>query len=53
MDVDGGGGVELVQVLDALAQIVLQGRQSCHDGRGAEAVRDEREVSEVSLNTGL
>ena len=51
MDVDGGGGVELVQVLDALAQIVLQGRQGGHDGRGAEAVRDEREVSEVTLYT--
>ena len=53
MDVYRGVWVELVQVLDALRQIVLQGGQGGHDGGGAEAVRDEREVSEMSLYTGL
>ena len=53
MDVYRGVWVELVQVLDALCQIVLQGGEGGHDGRGAEAVRDEGEVSEMSLYTGL
>ena len=53
VNVEGGGGIELVQVLDTLGQIVLQGGQGGHDGRGAEAVSDEREVSEVPLYGGV
>ena len=53
MDVYRGVWVELVQVLDALCQIVLQGGEGGHDGGGAESVRDEREVSEMSLYTGV
>ena len=53
MNVDGGGGVEFVQVLDTLGQIVLQGGQGGHDGGGAEPVSDVREVSEVSLDARL
>ena len=53
VDVHRGVRVELVQVLDALCQIVLQGGEGGHDSGGAEAVCDEREVSEMSLNTGV
>ena len=49
----GGGGVGLVEVLDALVEVVLDGGESRHDGRGAEAVGDHGEVSEVSLYTGI
>ena len=47
------GGVDLVQVPGALLHVVLDGPQGGHDGRGAEAVRDVGEVSEMSLNAGL
>ena len=42
--------VELVQVLDALVHIVLDGGQCRDDGRGAEAVGDHGEVGEGSLD---
>ena len=41
--------IRLVQVLDALVQIVLDGDERGHDGGGAEAVRDHGEVGEVAL----
>ena len=47
------GGVDLVQVPGALLHVVLDGPQGGHDGRGAEAVRDVGEVSEMSLNARL
>ena len=47
------GGIDLVQVPGALLHVVLHGPQGGHDGRGAEAVGDVREVGEVSLNAGL
>ena len=47
------GGVDLVQVPGALLHVVLHGPQGGHDGRGAEAVGDVREVGEMSLNAGL
>ena len=47
------GGVNLVQVPGALLHVVLHGPQGGHDGRGAEAVGDVREVGEMSLNAGL
>ena len=47
------GGIDLVQVPGALLHVVLHGPQGGHDGRGAEAVRDVGEVSEMSLNAGL
>ena len=49
----GGGGVGLVEVLDALVEVVLDGGESRHDGRGAEAVGDGGEVGQVSLDAGL
>ena len=42
--------VELVQVLDALVHVVLDGGQGRDDGRGAEAVGDHGEVGEGSLD---
>ena len=50
---NGCGGVELVQVLDALVHIVLYGRQGGHDGGGPEAVGDHGEVGEGSLDAGV
>ena len=47
------GGIDLVQVPGALLHVVLHGPQGGHDGRGAEAVGDVREVGEMSLNAGL
>ena len=46
-------GVDLVHVPGALLHVVLHGPQGGHDGRGAEAVSDVREVSEVTLYGGL
>ena len=49
----GGRRVGLVHQLQALVQVVLDCRERGDDGGGAEAVCDEREVSEMSLNTGV
>ena len=40
MDTETRAGVDLVQVLDALVQIVLDGGEGGHYGRGPEPVRD-------------
>ena len=48
-----GGGIGLVQVLDALVQVVLDGGEGRHDGGGAEAVGDHGEVGEVALYAGV
>ena len=47
------GWIVLVQVLDALVEIVLDGGQGGHDGRGPEAVGDEGKVGEVLLDGGV
>ena len=43
----------LVDVLDHLTEVVLDGSHGGDDGRRAEAVCDEREVREVALDVGL
>jgi len=43
----------LVDVLDHLAEVVLDGGHGGDDRRRAEAVRDEREVREVALDVRL
>ena len=48
-----GGWVNFVQTFDGFLHIISYRCQSCHDGRGAEAVSDHGEVSEVSLDAGL
>ena len=46
----GGGGVGLVEVLDALVEIVLDGREGRHNGWRTKAVGDHGEVGEVLLD---
>ena len=46
-------GVDLLQILGALPQVVQDGRQGAHDGRGAEPVGDHGEVGEVTLDGGV
>ena len=46
-------GVELVQVLDALVHVVLDGRECGHYCGGAEAMGDHGEVGEVPLDHGV
>ena len=46
-------GVDLVQVLDALVEIVLDGGEGGHYGRRPEPVRDHGEVCEVPLYAGV
>ena len=46
-------GVDLLQILGALPQVVQDGRQGAHDGRGAEPVGDHGEVSEMTLDGGV
>ena len=53
MQPEGGGGVGLVEELDALVEIVLDGREGGHDGRRPEAVGDEGKVGEVPLDGGV
>ena len=48
-----GAGAELLQALDALVGVVLDGGDGGHDGGGAEPVSDLREVGEVSLDVGV
>ena len=43
-------GVELVQVLDALVHVVLDGSEGGHYCGGAKAVGDHREVGEGALD---
>lgn len=43
----------LVQQLDGLHQVALEGRQRRADGRRAEAVRQQAEVGEAALDAGL
>ena len=50
---EGGAGVELVQVLDTLAEEVLDGGERGHDGGRPEAVGDGGEVAEVPLDGGV
>lgn len=45
--------VHFVHGFDGLGQIVLQRRQGRAHGRRAEPVRDETEVGQAALNTGL
>ena len=49
----GGGGIGLVQVLDALVQIVLDGGEGGHNGGRAKPMGDHGEVGEVALNAGV
>ena len=44
------GVVALLQDLQALVQVALDGGQRRHDGWGPKAVRDQREVREVPLD---
>lgn len=50
-----GGVVQehLVHAFERFGEIVLQGRERGANGRGAEAVRDEAEVREAALDSGL
>ena len=43
-------GVNLLQILGALLQVVEDGGEGAHDGRGAEPVCDHGEVGEVTLD---
>ena len=45
-----GAGVDLLQILGALLQIVEDGREGAHDGGAAEPVCDHREVGEMTLD---
>ena len=49
----GGGGIGLVQVLDALVQIVLDGGEGGHNGGRAKPVGDHGEVGKVALYAGV
>ena len=53
MDTETRAGVDLVQVLDALVEIVLDGGEGGHYGRRPEPVRDHGEVCEVPLYAGV
>ena len=53
MDAEPGAGVGLVQVLDALVQVVLDRGEGGHNGRGPEPVGDHGEVGEVPLYAGV
>ena len=53
MDAEPGAGVGLVQVLDALVQVVLDRGEGGHDGRGPEPVGDHGEVGEMPLYAGV
>ena len=50
-----GGVVQehLVHAFERLGEIVLQGRERGANGRGAEAMRDEAEVREATLDPRL
>ena len=48
-----GAGAELLQALDALVGVVLDGGDGGHDGGGTEPVRDLRKVGEVPLDVGV
>ena len=47
------GGVDLVQVLDALVEIVLDGGEGGHNGGRAKPMGDHGEMGEVALYAGV
>ena len=51
--VDGLGQAGLLEALEALGQVVLDGREGGNDCRGAEAVGGVGEVGEVTLDLWL
>ena len=53
MEAETRGGVDLVQVLDALVEIVLDGGEGGHNGGRAKPVGDHGEVGEVALYAGV
>ena len=48
-----GGWVNFVQTFDGFLHVVPYRRQGSHDGRGAKAVGDHGEVSEMTLDGGV
>lgn len=42
-----------IQPFEGLHQVVLEGRECCADGRAAEAVGDEAEMSQTALHSRL